>query len=85
LDNYTIADAIGILGVLLTLIAYFLLHINKIRPDKFYYPFLNTVGSGMILYSVVHAWNISAFVMEVCWLLISLSGVWKYYRKRYHV
>lgn len=80
-----IADIIGLIGVLLTLIAYFLLNINKIRPDKFYYPFLNSVGSAMILYSIFFAWNISAFVMEVCWLTISLSGVWKCYRKFRHV
>jgi multisubunit Na+/H+ antiporter MnhB subunit len=80
-----ISDILGIIGVLLTLIAYFLLHINKIRPDKFVYPVLNSVGSALILYSIFFAWNISAFVMEICWLLISLLGVWKCYRKRSHV
>lgn len=83
--NYNFLDAIGIIGVFITLVAYFLLSVNKIRPDKFYYPALNAVGSMMIVCSLFHAWNISAFVMEVCWLLISLAGVWKYYRKRYHV
>lgn len=81
----SISDLIGIIGVALTLIAYFLLHINKMRPDKFYYPFLNSVGSALILYSLFYAWNISAFIMEICWLFISLSGVWKYYRKHHHV
>lgn len=80
----SIPDIIGIIGVALTLIAYFLLHINKIRPDKFYYPFLNTVGSCFILYSLIFVWNLAAGIMEICWLLISLAGLLKYLRKKYH-
>lgn len=78
------ADIIGLIGVLLTLVAYFLLSINKLRPDKFYYPFLNCVGSLMILFSLFFAWNLAAWVMEICWLAISLLGVWKYLRNKYH-
>lgn len=80
----SISDIIGIIGVALTLIAYFLLNINKIRPDKFYYPFLNTVGSFFILYSLFFVWNLAAGIMEICWLLISLAGVLKYLRKKFH-
>ena len=81
----SIPDALGMIGVALTLIAYFLLSIRKMRPDKFYYPLLNSVGSALILYSLFYAWNVSAFVMEVCWLFISLWGIWKFYRKHHHV
>lgn len=80
-----IPDIIGVIGVILTLLAYFLLQINKMRPDKLYYSLLNAIGSVMILFSLFFVWNLSAWLMEFCWLLISISGVWKYYRKHHHV
>lgn len=75
-------DFIGIIGVALTLNAYFLLQIEKIKSDGFTYYFLNSMGSLLIIYSLFYAWNISAWVMELCWLAISLAGLWKYFKKR---
>ena len=76
------SDFVGIIGVALTLIAYFLLQIEKIKSDGFNYYFLNSLGSLLIIYSLFYAWNIAAWVMELCWLAISLAGLWKYLKKR---
>lgn len=77
-----VADGLGLVGVALTLLAYLLLNIDALKSDGFYYPFLNAIGSCGILFSLIYAWNISAFTMEVCWLLISLFGMVKHWRKR---
>lgn len=71
-------DSVGILGVVFTLIAYFLLQINKIKPTGLSYSLLNISGAALILYSLFFHWNTSAFIMEFTWLLISLYGLTRY-------
>lgn len=74
------ADGMGLLGVLLTIVAYFLLNIQKILAHSLSYTSLNALGSLMILYSLCYHWNFAAFVMESCWLSISLYGMYKSYQ-----
>jgi len=76
----TFPDALGLFGVFLTLVAYLLLNIKKIPADCVTYAGSNTVGSTLIIYSLYFDFNISAFAMEICWLLISLYGLYKVFR-----
>jgi drug/metabolite transporter superfamily protein YnfA len=73
-------DLLGLVGVFITLVAYFLLNTRKISAEKYTFPVLNAIGSVLILYSLFFEWNISAFIMEICWLLISCYGVWQVMR-----
>ncbi|CAM4437656.1 MAG: hypothetical protein LEGION0398_MBIBDBAK_00559 [Legionellaceae bacterium] len=78
-----VEDIIGLFGVFLTLIAYFLLQIETIKSDSLSYSLLNTIGSILIFCSLLKTWNLSAGIMEISWLLISIYGFLKYYfRKR---
>ena len=74
-------DLIGLLGVILILIAYFLLQTERIRADHMAYSLYNTLGSLMILYSLFAQWNLSAVVMEAAWLILSMYGLYKAYRQ----
>lgn len=77
-----VEDAVGLIGVGLTLIAYFLLQIELIKSEHFSYSFINAVGSVLILYSLIKTWNLSSAVMEVSWLLVSLYGCTKYFIRK---
>ena len=78
--TYTYTDYIGMVGVAITLIAYLLLSLRKINPLAWKYPFFNAFGSVLILFSLWFKWNPAAWWMEVCWLLISLHGVFHYFK-----
>lgn len=73
----SLPDGLGLFGVLLTLVAYLLLNIRKMNSGSMGYSGLNIVGSSLILYSLYFDFNISAFAMEICWLLISVYGLYK--------
>lgn len=73
-------DMIGLVGVLLVIIAYFLLQTDRMKAGNILYSALNAVGSAMIIYSLFFKWNLSAFAMEGIWLLLSLYGVVKSFR-----
>ncbi len=75
-----IADFVGIVGVLITLFAYFLLQIDKILSTGRLYSILNLIGAILILYSLYFNWNTPAVVMECAWLLISVYGLIRHYK-----
>jgi hypothetical protein len=75
-------DAIGLLGVSLILLAYFLLQIEKLSSDQLAYPVLNLGGALFILVSLTHTFNLASFVIEVCWIAISIYGIAKILRRR---
>lgn len=78
-------NVIGIIGVIMVLIAYLLLQIDRLSQDSITYSFLNLVGSGLILVSLYFEWNLSAGVIEIAWMAISFYGLGKafyLYRKQ---
>jgi hypothetical protein len=75
-----IADSTGVLGVIILLIAYFLLQTNKLKGRDYSYSCLNLIGSLMILYSVFYSWNLAAFIIEIAWALISLYAIWSRFK-----
>lgn len=78
-----IEDIIGTLGVIIVVLTYFLLQIEKIKSDDLKYSSLNIVGSSMILFSILKNWNFASFMIEFFWILISFFGVYKVIKKRY--
>jgi len=79
-----LADIIGVSGAIIILVAYFLLQANKISSEDFLYSFLNLLGSLMILVSLFYEWNLASFVIEIAWIIISLIGIYKWWKKRYN-
>ncbi len=70
-------EVIGIVGVLQILLAYALLQLDRITTRQLVYQLLNAFGAALILYSLFHEFNRSAFIIESCWLLISLYGIFR--------
>lgn len=74
MDNPIIGDAIGITGVLIIVVAYILMQIDRMDPKGFLFSLLNTIGAIFILISLIYDWNLASFVMEVIWLSLSIYG-----------
>ena len=74
LKNFNI---IGIIGVVLVLLAYLLLQIDRLQQDSVLFSLLNLVGSFLILISLYFTWNLASGVIEAAWFLISLFGLVK--------
>ena len=73
------SDIIGMLGVGLTLIAYFALQMEMITSNGKWYSFLNLIGACMVLFSLFYQWNMPSAIMEGIWIVISLYGLVKAY------
>ena len=75
--DYSWFDLVGNIGVLLMVIAYLLLQLEKLSSSALSYLLLNTVGALLVIVSLMYRFNLSAFLMEAFWLLISLFGLAK--------
>lgn len=73
--GYEWHDFIGNIGVICILITYLLVQLEKLGATTRIYSFLNAVGAGLIVFSLMYDFNLSAFVIETAWLLISLFGL----------
>jgi len=75
--DYSWFDLIGNVGVLLMVVAYLLLQLEKLSGSALSYLLLNAVGALLVMISLMFRFNLSAFLMEAFWLLISLYGLAK--------
>lgn len=73
-----IPDMIGIVGVLLTLAAYYFLNINKWVSTNLKYVLCNLFGSMFLMISLLFSWNLSSVLIEIAWISISLIGLYRY-------
>lgn len=71
------SDVVGTIGVILVLVAYYLLQAKRIESSSISYLNMNIIGSILILYSLFFNWNTPAFLVEVIWLVISLWAMFK--------
>jgi hypothetical protein len=75
--DYNWFDLVGNIGVLLMVVAYLLLQLEKLSSSAVSYLLLNAVGAILVMVSLMFRFNLSAFFMEAFWLLISLYGLAK--------
>ena len=80
MDNPIIGDIVGILGVLMIVVVYILMQLDRMDAKGFTFSLWNGMGAIFILVSLLYDWNLASFVMEVIWSSISFYGAYKAYR-----
>ena len=78
--SYGFLDFVGNIGVVVLMITYLMLQLNKLRSDGLAYSLLNAIGASLIVVSLLYDFNLSALLMEVFWVLISFVGIYRYFR-----
>ena len=74
---YYLIDAVGIFGVGLVVLAYFLITRRKLHGDDLRYHLLNFIGAWLIMFSLFFNWNTPSVLIEVVWISISSYGIWR--------
>jgi hypothetical protein len=82
--NFYLFDLAGFIGVLLIVVAYLLLQLDKLPSSSPRYSLLNAAGALLIMVSLIFAFNLSAFIVEAFWFLISMLGLWRSLIPRKH-
>ncbi len=74
-------DLLGIIGVVLIVATYMLLQLEKLSATSFIYSATNGLGASLILVSLIYEFNLSAFISEAFWQLISIYGIVRYFSR----
>jgi hypothetical protein len=80
MENWVI-DVIGMLGMAMVVLAYYLLQLERTDPKSLSYNLINLVGATLLLISLCFNFNLASFVIEVFWIGASIIGLWKYWRR----
>ncbi len=75
--NFDLYTILGFAGSIVVLVAYFANQTGRMSSDDWHFPFLNLVGSLMILASFYTAINWPSLFIEVFWIAISLYGLFR--------
>ena len=71
-------DYVGTSGVVVILVAYFLLQTERLSSTDLSYSVVNLIGSAFIAISLLFDFNLSAFIIELFWIAISFYGILRY-------
>lgn len=80
--EYDWANIVGLIGVGIILIAYFLLQCDRVSSKSLAYSVYNLVGAVLIFASLLVHWNLSSVVIEIFWMLISAYGIYRAIKMR---
>jgi hypothetical protein len=81
-EYFTIPNILGLIGVVLILLAYFLLQLEKLQSSADLYLLMNFFGAAFILISLYVDFNLPSAIIESAWLAISLMGIIRKHRKK---
>ena len=80
--TYSLHDFVGNIGVVLILGSYYWLQAGKTTVEDMSYSLVNGLGALLILVSLYRVFNLSAVIIELVWLAISIYGVWRIWLRR---
>jgi len=80
--SYAWHDLIGNAGVALIILAYLLLRLDRRSSTALTYSLMNALGAALVIISLYFDFNLSAFVSEAFWVVISLVGIARWWSRR---
>ena len=78
----TTTDWIGFIGVAILLAAFFLNLFNRLNKDSVAYLSMNILGAGLACYASVLLKYLPFILLEGCWTLVSMIGLFKIIRSK---
>src|ERR1043165_5501176 len=73
--SYGPMDLLGNIGVVVMILTYLMLQLNKLSSHGLAYSMLNAIGAGLVIVSLLFKFNLSALLLEGFWGLICWSAI----------
>ena len=73
--GYTWYDLLGNAGVVMIVGTYVAVQLDRLDARSLAYSVWNAIGAALITLSLCFEFNLSAFLMEVVWLVVSVYGI----------
>jgi len=82
MDSAVLYNALGFAAIVLFLWAYAMINLGYWNEKQVRFHLPNLFGALLMMGSLLGHWNLSIFVLEICWSAISLYGIWRGVRSR---
>lgn len=82
MSTFEFHEFIGMVGVGLILLCYFLIQTGKMSAENLSYSIINMAGALLILFSLYFEFNFASVLIESFWVLISLIGIFRFLSKK---
>ena len=73
--DYGWHDLVGNIGVAVIILSYLALQLERLDSRSILYSMLNGIGAVLVIISLLVEFNLSAFVIEAFWVIISIYGI----------
>lgn len=70
-----VTDAIGIAGFLLYILSFNLVQMGRLCGNSVVYAAMNVVAASFVLISLINAFNIASFLIQVSFISIGIAGI----------
>lgn len=70
-----ISHIVGTLGSVLIIFGYFMTIEGKWKPTNKQYLWCNLCAALLLMYSLMHNFNLGSMIIEIFWVLITLRGL----------
>jgi hypothetical protein len=80
--HVSLYDALGLAGAVTFLAAFAGIQTGRLDPHGAPYLLMNFAGAVLVLLSLLFAFNLASFFLEVCWALVALYGLVRLALKR---
>lgn len=75
-------DWVGLCGTTSILLGFFLLQAGRLHGQRIVFQAMNLLGALCILVSLYGGFNVSVFLLESTWLVISGFGIWTSWKRK---
>ena len=72
---------IGFLGMICVVGAYLLLQLQIVSNKNLSFQIINLIGAILLIISLCIHFNLGSFLIEIFWIIITLFGIYKIYKK----
>ena len=80
MDFAVFTEVLGITAAVMYVGAYFLLQAGFLDGNSIVYTLTNLTAASFAAISVINAYNSSTLIVSICWILISIMGLYRIYR-----
>ena len=84
MDGFSIFDVIGLSGAFIYILSYVLVQLHRDFAKDLGYSGLNLLGAVLISISLWENFNLSAFIVQTIWIFISLYGIYRCLKYKFH-
>jgi len=82
IDMTTVAEVVGLIGAFTYIFAYIQLQLKRDYAKTVTYSFMNFSAGVMVLFSLYFMWNTAAVIGNTMWVVMSVYGMYRTYRKQ---